>query len=185
MNVKLDLSDFNSIDEFSKIIKDNYSNIDALVNNACVYFMPKELTKQGYEITMGTNFLGPYYLTSSLIDLLIQNNSTIINVSSIVHKNAKIDFNDFFGNKVNRNRIYARSKLAITSFSYYLSEILKDKCIGCGECMRSCPAKTIVIKNKVAYIKKADCIKCFCCQELCPKDAVKVKKNPILKLVNL
>ncbi|MBR3714605.1 MAG: DUF362 domain-containing protein [Clostridia bacterium] len=63
--------------------------------------------------------------------------------------------------------------------------INKDKCIGCGECMRSCPAKTIVIKNKVAYIKKADCIKCFCCQELCPKDAVKVKKNPILKLVNL
>jgi ferredoxin len=60
----------------------------------------------------------------------------------------------------------------------------KDKCVGCGECMRSCPAKTIVIKDKIAYIKKSDCIKCFCCQELCPKDAIKVKKNPILKLVN-
>ena len=56
---------------------------------------------------MGTNFLGPYYLTSSLLDLLIQNKSTIINVSSIVHKNAKIDFNDFFGDKVKRNKIYA------------------------------------------------------------------------------
>ncbi len=62
--------------------------------------------------------------------------------------------------------------------------INKDKCVGCGECMRSCPAKTIVIKDKIAYIKKSDCIKCFCCQELCPKDAVKVKKNPLLKLVN-
>lgn len=126
--VKLDLSDFNSIDEFSKTIKEKYNKIDALVNNAGVYFMPKVLTKQGYEITMGTNFLGPYYLTSSLLDVLIQNKSTIINVSSIVHKNAKIDFNDFFGDKVNRNKIYARSKLAITSFSYYLSELLKDKC---------------------------------------------------------
>ena len=119
--IKLDLSDFNSIDEFSKTIKEKYTKIDALVNNAGVYFMPKVLTKQGYEITMGTNFLGPYYLTCSLLDILIQNKSTIINVSSIVHKNAKINFNDFFGDKINRNKIYARSKLAITSFSYYLS----------------------------------------------------------------
>lgn len=126
--VKLDLSDFNSIDEFSKIIKEKYNKIVALVNNAGVYFMPKEVTKQGYEITMGTNFLGPYYLTCSLLEILKENNSTIINVSSIVHKNAKIDFNDFFGDNVNRNKIYARSKLAITSFSYYLSEVLKDSC---------------------------------------------------------
>ncbi len=58
-----------------------------------------------------------------------------------------------------------------------------EKCVGCGECARSCPAKTIVItKDEVAFVKKKDCIKCFCCQELCPKDAVKVKKNPLLKL---
>ena len=60
------------------------------------------------------------------------------------------------------------------------------KCVGCGECARSCPAKTIVITDKkVALIYKKDCIKCFCCQELCPKDAIRVKKNPILKLVGL
>lgn len=60
------------------------------------------------------------------------------------------------------------------------------KCVGCGECTRSCPAKTIIIINKkVAFIHKKDCIKCFCCQELCPKDAIKIKKNPILKLVGL
>ena len=79
--IKLDLSDFNSIDEFSKIIKEKYSKIDALVNNAGVYFMPKILTKQGYEITMCTNFLGPYYLTCFLLYILINNKSTIFNVS--------------------------------------------------------------------------------------------------------
>jgi len=87
----------------------------------------------------------------------------------------------------NRSAITILSKLFGGKIMEWLRPrpvINKDKCVGCGECMRSCPAKTIVIKDKIAYIKKSDCIKCFCCQELCPKDAVKVKKNPILKLVN-
>lgn len=124
--IQLDLSDFNSIDNFNIELRKKYSHIDILVNNAGVYFMPKELTKQGYEITMGTNYLGPYYLTCSILDLITNKGGKIINVSSIVHKHAKIDFNDFFATKVNRNKIYARSKLAITSFTYYLSEYLEE-----------------------------------------------------------
>lgn len=124
--IKLDLSDFNSIDNFNKELKKKYDHIDTLVNNAGVYFMPKVTTKQGYEITMGTNYLGPYYLTCSILDLITKVDGRIINVSSIVHKYAKIDFNDFFGEKVNRNKIYARTKLAITSFSCYLKEFLEN-----------------------------------------------------------
>ena len=50
----------------------------------------------------------------------------------------------------------------------------------------SCPAHTITLDKarRIAVIEPDPCIKCFCCQELCPKDAIKVKKNPILKLVN-
>ena len=66
-------------------------------------------------------------------------------------------------------------------------QIDREKCVGCGECVRSCPAHTIRLdkERRIAVIEPDPCIKCFCCQELCPKDAVKVKKNPILKLVNL
>lgn len=122
--IQLDLSDFTSIDNFNKTIREKYTHIDCLVNNAGVYFMPKEKTKQGFEITMGTNYLGPYYLTCSILDLITNGEGKIINVSSIVHKYAKIDFNDFFAENANRNKIYARSKLALTSFSYYLGEYL-------------------------------------------------------------
>lgn len=64
----------------------------------------------------------------------------------------------------------------------------KKKCIGCAECERSCPRHTIKmrsIKNgrKQAYIVDGECIKCYCCQELCPIKAVKIKKNPIIKLI--
>ena len=59
------------------------------------------------------------------------------------------------------------------------------KCVGCGECIRSCPAHTITMneKKRRPVIEPSACIKCFCCQELCPKDAVKIKQNFFIKLI--
>lgn len=58
-------------------------------------------------------------------------------------------------------------------------------CVGCGECVRSCPVHTITLDKKKhrAVIAPDACIKCFCCQELCPKNAVRVKQNFLIKLV--
>ena len=67
-------------------------------------------------------------------------------------------------------------------------QIIKKKCVGCGECMRSCPAKTITLVaykkgKKIAKINDENCIKCYCCQELCPINSVKIKKNFIFKII--
>ncbi len=82
-----------------------------------------------------------------------------------------------------------------TMFGGYLNKffephpaIMIDKCIGCGECMRSCPANTIeIVKSKqsknIAKINHSNCIKCYCCQELCPIHAVKIKKNVVFKII--
>ncbi len=66
--------------------------------------------------------------------------------------------------------------------------INKKVCVGCGECERSCPRHTIEMHQmpngkKQAFVIDSDCIKCYCCQELCPFKAVKIKKNPIIKLI--
>jgi ferredoxin len=63
-----------------------------------------------------------------------------------------------------------------------------EKCVGCGECARSCPKHTIRMINgkdgrRQARIDHSACIKCFCCQELCPHDAVKIKQNFLLKFL--
>ena len=58
------------------------------------------------------------------------------------------------------------------------------KCIGCGVCVRSCPAHTITIRDKKAVIPGKACIRCYCCQELCPHGAVGMRKNPLIRLVH-
>ncbi len=83
-------------------------------------------------------------------------------------KNLLRDFPNLFGGKLAR----------------YLSprpKITPSRCIGCGECARLCPQKTIVIQNKKAHIIKKNCIRCWCCQELCPKKAVKTQSHWFLK----
>lgn len=60
----------------------------------------------------------------------------------------------------------------------------KKKCRGCGECVRSCPAKVIHLdENKKAVVDLNGCIRCFCCQELCPFVAVEIKKPLINRIV--
>lgn len=63
--------------------------------------------------------------------------------------------------------------------------INQKRCVGCGECVRSCPVHTITVdrEKRRAVIHPDKCIKCFCCQELCPKEAVDVKQNFLIKLV--
>ena len=66
-------------------------------------------------------------------------------------------------------------------------DVKKNECIGCKKCFETCPAHAITMvpyKNiTIPTIDRSKCIKCFCCQEFCPKGAMKVKENPIGKLV--
>lgn len=60
--------------------------------------------------------------------------------------------------------------------------IHKKRCIGCGRCAESCPAKTIKIVNGKAVINYSKCIRCYCCHEMCPPKAIDLKR---FKLFNL
>ncbi|MBR5543332.1 MAG: DUF362 domain-containing protein [Oscillospiraceae bacterium] len=54
--------------------------------------------------------------------------------------------------------------------------VMKSKCVGCGECVRSCPESTIKLKEKKAQIDYKKCIRCYCCQEMCPARAIKIER---------
>jgi uncharacterized protein (DUF362 family)/Pyruvate/2-oxoacid:ferredoxin oxidoreductase delta subunit len=73
---------------------------------------------------------------------------------------------------------------SLTGFILPKPVFLANKCIGCADCVRSCPPNAIEMKNKKPEVKLSKCIRCFCCQELCPAKAIVIKRNKVIdKLV--
>ena len=52
-----------------------------------------------------------------------------------------------------------------------------EKCDDCYKCLRSCPTKAIVIREKNHDIVDDLCIKCGMCQEVCPQKALTIKSE--------
>jgi uncharacterized protein (DUF362 family)/NAD-dependent dihydropyrimidine dehydrogenase PreA subunit len=61
--------------------------------------------------------------------------------------------------------------------------ILKDRCISCMKCMRSCPVKAITVVNKKPSINYKKCIKCYCCHEMCDEHAIALERSLKGKIV--
>ena len=65
-----------------------------------------------------------------------------------------------------------------------------DKCVGCGLCVKTCPAHNIELKNKKAKIVLDDCLMCGQCTAVCPKEAASISgyehedtyRNPEVRL---
>ena len=130
--MQLDLSDLESIRDFSKEFNAKYAQLNILINNAGVMNpLKREVTKQNFEIQFGTNHLGHFLLTGLLLDILKKTpKSRIVNQSSVVHKmkkmKADIHFDDLNWEKsYNRDYAYSQSKLANLLFTYELDRKLK------------------------------------------------------------
>ena len=103
------------------------SQLHILINNAGVMICPKALTKDGFELQIGTNHMGHFLLTNLLLNLLKNSApSRIVVVSSIAHIPGYIKKNDLNSEKsYNRFVAYCQSKLANILFSRSLSRKLE------------------------------------------------------------
>ena len=124
--LSIDLASLGSIDNFVKKIVDDKIDIDVFVSNAGVYHQPGKKTKDNFELVLGVNYFGTYYLMESLLPYLatLGHEVTYINTISLIHKFAKkIDFGDFYFAKKYRNmRVYSRSKLCLAKATYYMAK---------------------------------------------------------------
>jgi hypothetical protein len=52
--------------------------------------------------------------------------------------------------------------------------VMKDRCIGCGKCVKVCPKSAIKLARKKSTINHTLCIGCFECMTVCPEHAIDI-----------
>lgn len=127
----LDLADLASVRAFATATGD----IDVLVNNAGVMAVPKKRTADGFEMQIGTNFLGHFALTGLLLPKI---SDRVVTLSSFAHRMGSISLDDlnWRTRRYRRWAAYGQSKLADLMFAYELNRRLA----AAGSALRSLAA---------------------------------------------
>ena len=123
-----DLADLDSVRAFADRLAGE--DLDVLINNAGVMAIPRSETEDGFETQFGVNHLGHCALTGLLLEDLLDRSdddpaARIVTVSSGVHENGEMDFDDLQSEaSYDKWDAYAQSKLANVLFAYELERRL-------------------------------------------------------------
>lgn len=122
-----DLGSINSVKAFAEKIISTEKSLDLLINNAGVMIPPSAKSEDGFELQFGVNFIGHFTLTGQLFNLLESTpNARVVTLSSIAHRGASIDFDNFKLEKPYNNwREYSQSKLADIIFALEFEKRLR------------------------------------------------------------
>ncbi len=131
--MELDLMDNESVRMFASKFRSSHTQLNVLLNNAGIMMSPYQLTTDGFEHQMSTNYLGHFVLTALLMEILAKTpESRVVNVSSLAHKRGKMDFNNLLYQNIDGYspfNAYARSKLSNLLFTYELQRYFELKAI--------------------------------------------------------
>ncbi len=125
----LDLNSLKSVRDFAAEFSKNHQQLHLLINNAGIMIPPFNKTEEGFESQMGVNHFAHFLLSGLLLPILESTEgSRVISLSSIAHKNAKINFENLNSEKsYSKMEAYGQSKLACLMFAYELDKRLKAK----------------------------------------------------------
>ena len=119
----VDLADLASVRELGSRLRDQRTSLDVLINNAGLMAPPKRSeTVDGFELQLGTNYLGPFALTRELLPLLQQGTDPrVVTVTSLSANDGKINLEDLQSTQNYKDmQVYAQSKLADLMFAFEL-----------------------------------------------------------------
>jgi NAD(P)-dependent dehydrogenase (short-subunit alcohol dehydrogenase family) len=109
---ELDLASLDSVRAFAEAWSDE---IEVLIDNAGIMQVPEGRTTDGFELQMGTNYLGPFALTRLLLPHITDR---VVVVTSDLYRSGEIHLDDMNGErrKYNPLQAYKDSKLASMLF---------------------------------------------------------------------
>jgi NAD(P)-dependent dehydrogenase (short-subunit alcohol dehydrogenase family) len=127
--LRLDLASLASVRGFAEAFGQRYGRLDVLVNNAGVFCPRREETADGFERTIGINYLGPFLLTHLLLDTLNDAPAArVVNVSSEAAFYGRLRLDDLhMTRRYHGFRAYAASKQAIVLSTRELARRLVGK----------------------------------------------------------
>jgi NAD(P)-dependent dehydrogenase (short-subunit alcohol dehydrogenase family) len=123
--VRCDLASLASVREAAAAVRADHPPIGVLVNNAATVNVRHRMSVDGFELTFATNHLGPFLLTTLLLDHLTVT-ARIVNVASRAHLRASMDFTAVTDPRARYRSVaaYARSKLANVLHTFALARRL-------------------------------------------------------------
>ncbi|MGD8627316.1 MAG: SDR family oxidoreductase [Anaerolineae bacterium] len=124
-----DLTDQAQVRAMAAEINERHPRLDVLINNAGGFFLRRQESADGIEMTLALNHLAPFLLSHLLLDRLRAGApARVINVSSAMHRSAALDLDDLqMKNGYGGAAAYGRAKLALVLFTYELARRLADR----------------------------------------------------------
>ena len=124
-SVIADLSDLNQVQQLANTLKDRYSHLDVIINNAGIYKTNQPITADGLDVRFVVNTLSPYLLTQQLRPIM-NDTSRVVNLSSAAQAPVNLDALIGETHLPDQMAAYAQSKLAITMWTRTLAEAWKE-----------------------------------------------------------
>ncbi|WP_329457101.1 SDR family oxidoreductase [Streptomyces sp. NBC_01497] len=127
---RIDLADLGAVKDFADGVLADGTPLDLLVNNAGVMSpTTRTATADGFELQLGSNYLGPFALTLRLLPALLAAPAPrVATMSSGTASYGRIDFDDlqWERRRYSPNMSYAQSKLADLIFTGRLAALADE-----------------------------------------------------------
>jgi NAD(P)-dependent dehydrogenase (short-subunit alcohol dehydrogenase family) len=116
-----DLTLMSEVRQLAAALRDDYSRIDVLANNAGALFASRKVTSEGLEQTFALNHLAPFLLTNLLLDRL--DGARVVTTASNAHTGGVLNLDDLQSatGKYSAMRVYGTSKLCNIMFTRELA----------------------------------------------------------------
>lgn len=127
--MRIDLADLASIRAFAEQFAAAHQHLDILCHNAAAIMAPHGATRDGFEMHIGTNHLGPFALTGLLFDALCAAPAArVVSTGSLAHRltsGLDLDDSNYARRPYKDMDAYGASKVAALSFTFELQRRLQ------------------------------------------------------------